>query len=299
LLFYTDYVGFWRFSVPDWATLAEQVEFNGMQLLKAPAYLCFFLPVLGFASGLLQVTGIVLTVGTVRGAFRGVSRANFHPLMGALFCYLPVVLLWNYSLADRFLLLFVPLLYHGAVAEIGSVLAPMRELLKPGGETGQRIAAGVLSSLILVLIGYAAYRCLWVMPAGTREASAERAALGEQKQQAYEWLRDNSEAGDRLIAYEDVVAYLATGRQGMRPITPSTASFYLQDREALQPDLDRLPGTSVVIRAHYWIISPDDYSLEHGEEFLVEATADSLDSVPVAFTSEDGRVLVYDLGEAR
>ncbi|MDA1314695.1 MAG: phospholipid carrier-dependent glycosyltransferase [Acidobacteria bacterium] len=186
LLFYTDYVGFWRFSVPDWATLAEQVEFNAMQVLRTPAYLCFFLPVLGFASGALQVTGIVLSVGVMRGAFRGVSRESFHPVMGALFCYLPVVLLWNYSLADRFLLLFVPLFFHGAAAEVGSVLAPMRELLKPGGETGQRIAAGILSTLIVTILGYAAYLCLWAIPAGTREGVVERAALGRQKQQAYQ-----------------------------------------------------------------------------------------------------------------
>ncbi|HUG81433.1 MAG TPA: phospholipid carrier-dependent glycosyltransferase [Bryobacterales bacterium] len=298
LLFYTDYIGFWRFSVPDWATLAKQLEFNGMQILKAPAYLCFFLPVLGFASGGLQATGIVLTVGIVRGLFRGVSRTTFHPVMGALFCYLPVVLLWNYSLADRFLLLFVPLLYHGAAVEIGSVLAPMRELLKPGGETGQRIAAGILSTLIVILLGYAAYRCLWEIPAGTREANAERAALLQQKQQAYDWLRKNSEAGDRLIAYEDVVAYLSTGRQGMRPIAPSTASFYLQDREALQPDLDRLGDTARAIEARYWLASPDDYQLEHADTYLKEATAELLDDAPVAFKSHDGRVLVYEIRAA-
>jgi hypothetical protein len=298
LLFYTDYIGFWRFSVPDWATFAEQIEFNGMQILKAPAYLCFFLPVLGFASGGLQATGVVLTVGVVRGAFRGVNRSSFHPVMGALFCYLPVVLLWNYSLADRFLLLFVPLLYHGAAAEIGSVLAPMRELLKPGGETGQRIAAGILSTLIVTLMGYAAYRCLWEIPAGTREANAERAALGVQKQQAYDWLRDNSEAGDRLIAYEDVVAYLATGRQGMRPIAPSTASFYLQDREALQPDLDRLGDTARAIKARYWLVSPDDYQLEHADTFLREATAELLEGAPVVFKSQGGTVVLYEIGAA-
>jgi hypothetical protein len=299
LLFYTDYAGFWRFSVPNWDTLAAQVEFNGMEVLKTPTYLCFFLPVLGFASGVLQATGIVLSVGIVRGVFRGVGRMTFHPIMGALFCYLPVVLLWNYSLADRFFLLFVPLFYHGATSEIGSLLRPMLELLKPGAELGQRIAAGIISTLIVTLLGSAAYRCLWTIPAGTRQGSAERAVLSEQKHQAYDWLRENSDPQDRVIAYEDVVAYLATGRQGMRPITPSTASFYLQNREALQPDLDRLADTAQAIQARYWLAAPDDYQLEHADTFLREATDELLESAPIVFESQDSTVKLYEIASRR
>ena len=187
------YLGFWRFAVPDWATLAAQIEFNGMQLIKAPAYLCFFLPVLGFASGILQTMGIVISVGIVHGALRGLRRATFHPVMGAFVCYLPVVLLWNYSLVDRFLLLFVPLLCHGAAREVGSLLAPAREAFRSGGETGQRIAASILSLLVVTLLAYASYRCLWEIPAGKRRRSEIRAAAVEQKQRAYDWLRNNSQ----------------------------------------------------------------------------------------------------------
>ena len=295
MLFYTDYLGFWRFSVPDWPTLAAQIEFNGMQLIKAPAYLCLFLPVLGFASGALQTTGVVVSVGIVHGAVRGLRRATFHPVMGAFVCYLPVVLLWNYSLMDRFLLLFVPLLYYGVAREVGSLLAPAREAFRSGGETGQRIAASLLSILIVTLLSYASYQCLWEIPAGKRRSSESRAAAAEQKQQAYDWIRKNSQPDDRLIAYEDAILFLETGRHGLRPIAPSTASFYLQSREALQADIDRLADTAIAIGARYWLVASDDYQLEHADTFLRDATSDLLRSAPITYQTEDGAVRIHDI----
>ncbi|MDA1258689.1 MAG: hypothetical protein O3C10_12760, partial [Chloroflexi bacterium] len=128
-------------------------------------------------------------------------------------------------------------------------------------------------------------------PAASRRLKTGYSATG-----CYDWLRGNSDADDRLIAYEDVVAYLATGRQGMRPIATSTASFYLQDREALQPDLDRLSDTARAIQARYWLVAPDDYQLEHADTFLREATAELLDGAPVVFKSQDGSVLLYEIG---
>ena len=298
LLFYTDYVGFWWFAVPDWATLAEQLEFNGMQLLKAPAFLCFFLPVLGFsASGALQAAGIALGVGIVRGAFRGARPETLHPVAGAFVLYLPVVLLWNFSLASRFLLLFVPFLYHGAASEIGSLLTPVRESFRRGGETGQRIAAAILAILIVGLIGFASYRCFWRIPQGNLGFSRERAALSEEKESAYRWIRENTQDRDHLVAYEDVLLYFATGRRALRPIAPSTASFYLQDLEALQPDIDRLGDTARATQARYWLVAEDDYHLEHADTYLREATEQLLEGAPVVFESPGGAVRVYEVGE--
>jgi len=299
LLFYTDYVGFWRFAVPDWTTFGEQLEFNGMQLLKAPAYLCFFLPLLGFsAGGMLQASGIALSVGIVRGAFRGARSVTIHPVAGAFILYLPIVLLWNFSLAGRFLLLFVPFLYHGAAQEIGSLLQPAREAFRKSGERSQRVAAVILCTLIVGLIGYAAHRCLWRIPQGSRAFAWERAALNEEKESAYQWIRENTDAGDHLVAYEDVVLYFRTGRQALRPIAPSTASFYLQDLEVLQPDIDRLGDTARATHARYWLVSEDDYHLEHADTYLREATAELLLEAPVVFESPGGLVKLHDLIEA-
>ena len=80
-----------------------------------------------------------------------------------------------------------------------------------------------------------------------------------------------------------------------RPIAPSTASFYLQSREALQPDLDRLADTAVAIGARYWLVAPDDYQLEHADTFLRDATSDLLRSAPVTYQTEDGAVRIHDL----
>ena len=48
VLFYTSYLGFWKFSVPDVSTLQAMVSFNFAELLKQPARLCFLLPAQAF-----------------------------------------------------------------------------------------------------------------------------------------------------------------------------------------------------------------------------------------------------------
>ena len=54
VLFYTSYLGFWKFSVPDVSTLQAMVSFNFAELLKQPARLCFLLPAQAFSPMLLQ-----------------------------------------------------------------------------------------------------------------------------------------------------------------------------------------------------------------------------------------------------
>ena len=81
----------------------------------------------------------------------------------------------------------------------------------------------------------------------------------------------------------------------MRPIAPSTASFYLQDLDALQPDLDRLGDTAEAMGARYWLVSSDDYHLEHADTQLREATKDLLRETPVVFESPKRHVRVHDL----
>jgi len=244
---------------------------------------------------MLQASGIALSVGIVRGVFRGARSVTLHPLAGAFVLYLPVVLLWNFSLAGRFLLLFVPFLYHGAAQEIGALLRPAREAFREGGERGQRIAAVILCTLIVGLIGYASHRCFWLILQSSRGASLERAALSEEKESAYQWVRENTKAGDHLVAYEDVVLYFRTGRQVLRPIAPSTASFYLQDLEALQPDIERLGDTARATHARYGLVSEDDYHLEHADTHLREATEELLLEAPVVFESSSGHVKLHDL----
>ena len=96
------------------------------------------------------------------------------------------------------------------------------------------------------------------------------------------------------MAYEDVLLFLHTGRQAIRPISPSTAAFYLQDKEPLERDLAGISDTAIGTGARYWLHAEDDYHLNTAEDFLMEATRSLLAAKRLVFQSGDV-VRIYDI----
>ena len=298
LLFYTSYSGFWRLSVPDASTLLAQVQFNLVEMLKAPAMLCFHLPVGGFQGGLWQAVAIAISFLIVKGVFRERGPRTWHGVHFALLCHVPIVLLWNYTLMERLLLPFLPLFLLGAVAEGRGIIGRPLVVWRQRMPWGQRIAGTLITVALGALVAYGGYRALWVIPAHTARQTAQRAALSVHKQAAYDWIARQTAPDHRFIAYEDGVLFLHTGRQAMRPIATSTAAFYQQDMAPLEHDLEHLGDTAVAIGARYWLVAEDDYHLESAGEFLREATSDRLKGLPIAFESGNA-VRVYDLSAPR
>ena len=298
LLFYTSYLSFWRLSVPDMATLLAQLQFNLVELLKAPAMLCFHLPVWGFQGGLWQAVTISISFLVVKGAFRGPSRGDpprgWHPVHFLLLGHVPIVLLWNYTLMERLLLLFLPLFLWGAAVEGEQIVRQAQDAWSRRAPRAQRVAASLLTAAIAVLAVYGAYRALWTIPGHTSAQNTRRSVLAAHKQAAYEWIRGHTGSQDRFVAYEDGLLFLHTGRTAMRPIATRTAAFYQQEMAPLDQDLAHLGDTVAAIGARYWVVAEDDYHLESADEFLQEATGDLLSDYPAVFESGDA-VRIYDL----
>jgi len=301
LLYYTSYGGYWRFCVPDWATFIAQFNRMFLELLKHPSVVCFFLPAAGFATPTMQTFAIAVSAGVVFGIVGRVrlqpgnrSRLGLdrlHPLHWAALAYLPFVLLWNYALMTRFWLPFVPLLLAGAGFELQRLYRAVRNSLRVPA-VADRIAAGVFALLIAALPAYGAWRYVTTR-SGLAGAAQVRAELLPHKRAAYGWLSANAAPSDRVIAYEDVVAFLYTGLQGMRPLSLSTAAVYLQDEAVLNRDLRRLGDAAERIGADYWIVSPDDYSHESATEQVNAAVETYVLPLQIAFQS--GPVRIYRL----
>ncbi len=298
LLFYTSYTDFWRLSVPDLSTFMAQVQFNLVEMLKAPAMLCFHLPIGGFQGGWWQAAAIAISFLIVKGVFRERGPRSWHGVHFALLCHVPIVLLWNYTLMERLLLLFLPLFLWGAVAEGRGLVGRAIEVWRQRGPWGQRIAGALITAGVGSLLAYGAYRALWVIPGHTARQIAQSTALAVHKQAAYDWIARETAPDHRFIAYEDGLLFLHTGRQAMRPIATSTAAFYRQDMAPLKHDLEHLGDTARAIGARYWLVAEDDYHLESASEFLREATSGRLRGLPIAFESGDA-VRIYDLSEPR
>jgi hypothetical protein len=206
--------------------------------------------------------------------------------------YAVAALLWNYSLMDRFLLLFLPLFYAGLWTEASHFVAMLRATLrvKHGAE---KVLAGLLG-ILLVAVGVGAARhyagSLPARSQGLRRAEGER-----EKQEAYAWIQRNTKAEARFLAYEDVSLYLYTGRQSVRPVAFSTEAFYRKDESVLARDLDRIFDTPRAIGARYWLMSDDDFRLETGTPRILERIASIQATLPVVFQSGGGRVRIYEL----
>lgn len=295
MLFYTSYLGFWKFSVPDLATLREQVFFNLLEFLKTPAVLVFLVPAAGFVGVLWQGAGVALSAAVLRGVFQGANPKTWHPIHFIFLFHIPLVLLWNYTLMQRFLLFFLPLFLWGASREIQMIVKGARDVFQQRKPLADRLAASLFLALVSGLLLHAAYREAWASPAATSEFQRHRETLAQEKDEAYRWIRENTSRDDRFIAYEDVNLYLHTGRQALRPLATSTASFFRQNRAILDRELEHLADAARVVGARYWLVAPDDFHLESGEEFIQKATAGLLDGSQAVFTTQGGNVKIYDV----
>ena len=126
--------------------------------------------------------------------------------------------------------------------------------------------------------------------------SRNRAALLQEKLEAYSWIASSSPLDARVVAYEDASLYLYTGRQAIGPFTFTTAEFF--DPARLEEDLDHLGDVPAAIGARYWIDSDDDYGFEWPEAYAKFHDRMKLigEKLPVVFRSNGGHVRIYLLG---
>lgn len=296
LTFYTNYAGFWRMTTPDWEAFTAQALFNLTELLKHPAGLCFLLPAAGRTGGLVQAVAIALSCGVFKGVFEAASKRPAYPLHFMLLACAPIVVAWNYTLMLRFLLPFTPLLYFGAWREMKALGGVCIEKLRGRAPAAEKAIAAVMGIGIAILAGYGVREMVWRSYPSLARASAARSSHLLPRLEAYRWIREQTDQGDRFISYDDVELYLYTGRQGMRPMAFSTAAFYLQDEKILDRDLERLDDVARGVSANYWVVTDRDYDLETADIQLREATRDLTEGLAVVFESQDRSVRIVDLG---
>ena len=134
------------------------VSFNFTELLKQPAMLCFLLPAQAFSPMLLKMLAIALSFVVVKGVVGQVRACGWHPAHSALAFTIPFVLVWNYTLMDRFLLPFLPIFLAGAYREVRWVLRATREVLRSARPRSERLVSVVMA------LGVVRSKCLYRQP---------------------------------------------------------------------------------------------------------------------------------------
>ena len=155
MLYYTSYLGFWKLSVPDLETFRLMVTFHFGELLRHPAAMTFHIPVVGFSGGIvLRALSVAVSMGIAKGLWTLARSRGFHPAVLTFVATLPIVIVWNFALLDRFLLPFLPLFLAGAYTEIRFVARSALDVLRSGKPMADRAIASILLGLITWLAGY-------------------------------------------------------------------------------------------------------------------------------------------------
>jgi 4-amino-4-deoxy-L-arabinose transferase-like glycosyltransferase len=295
-LYYTSYVKYWRLSVPRFSMFLQVLNANVRALVEgAPLY--FLEPTLGITNSLIgKAIGGIVSAGVVAGILRQARNQEWKPIHFIFVFYSAVVLLWSYPAMDRFLLPFLPLFCVGLWVEGKRLVRMLVASLHDACPAGERVLAGVMLTGVIILVGIA----VWNYGSGYRPQLSgmgeQRSRLMQEKAEAYQWIRQNTDPEARVVAYEDASLYLYTGRQAVPPIVLSTESLYTRKRNVLERELAHITDAAVAVRARYWLTSEDDFrDFVNARASMKERVANLMSPLPEVYHSRDGRVRLYDI----
>ncbi len=292
-LYYTSYAGFWRADVLTHGVFWQTVRNNIMSALLQPA--SYFINATHIRAPVLALVLLVsLSAILFRGGTRLATSAERQPIYFALGFYLIPILVWDYAAMDRFFLPFLPLIVAGIWREAQHVASQVRGAPRGKGRNERATAVCFLCLAGIVLAWGIAVSWTGEIRS-VAKTSRTRAALLDEKRQAYTWLQQNSPQDSRVIAYEDVSVYLYSGRQALRPVIFSAAGVNRLD--ILNSDLACITSSAAPLGAKYWLVSDDDFGYEwepansraRQKEKEMEQTLDPL------FRSSPGSLRIYAL----
>ena len=297
--YYHSYREAWRLSIPNMDALRAMLSENLRDLLTTPSSLVLFPPLGGEGS----YAGVLLSVTLTFGIAAGVLRLGRDGGWGAIHFIFPLyaaaAMLWNYAIMDRFLLLFLPVFYAGAWREATHLAGMVRRSLEPRRPLADRVVAVALGLALAGVAGWSARHYLGGLRPQLRSLGSQRAALLEEKKQAYDWVRRHTDAAERFVACEDAALYLYTGRQALWPMAFTTGAFYLRDGAMVAGQVNHFEDVARHIGARYWLSAEGDYWLEGRDPAVAAKLAQWGVRFPVLFRSSGGRVRIHDLSSLR
>lgn len=292
--FYTDYVGFqWRMGIPTVGAFFTMIKENCLQLVSSPG---------PFLAGAFDRRSWLLTAGmsaiVLSGVVRQLRRTEWRAFAFVIVPYLLVVILWPFPIMERFLLPFLPLFLVATLLESKRLLTLARTNFRPPTSLGKRILAAAICAILLGYAAFSGWTYLFRDRRELREAADAQGRTLEERREVYSWIRDHTPVGAKIVAYDDVLLFLYSRRQALRPIAMLPASAYSEGSGSHSPDLAQdLAHMSDAPReagATYWLVTGDDFSLEAEREKITSRQNEITAALPVVFRSSGGFAKVYD-----
>ncbi len=260
LLYYVDYVryqflnvGFDNLATVAWKNI-DQILY-GMGSLALPK-LAANLPV----KILTQVIAFAMIAGTVRLVRRGamIQYAAFAVVSTAM------LLIWHFPPNERFVLPLLPLLAAGLLTELQH-LAKMLRAAFSHRDAGQRVMAGIFAAIAAAIFGGALIVQGYVTFVFLHASAQSKIAKLRDLQAAYSWISENTPPSSAILAYDDPLLYLYTGRRGnYLPLLPRW--WYAEDHAAITGAYRDVVNYCRERGLSYVLFTSEDLSRETGED---------------------------------
>jgi hypothetical protein len=292
-LYYTSYTGYWKAdTLSNHVFLANLGKSVGRCLFQPAEY---FLNPSGVRPAALAIfLSACLSAVAFRGVIRQASAYGWKPIHFAIALYVLPVAIWNYAATDRFFLPFLPLLGAGMWIEVKSLAKKVLASWKKNGDIEAKITSGFFCLVGAALLSVICASWWWNINS-LAALSESRAKLLAEKREAYAWLRESSPLDGRVLAYEDALAFLYSGRQSLRPTIFSPAGVYRPD--VFKSELSCITSSGKPIGAGYWIVAEDDFQFEwEPANYRVKVKETEIETaLNPLFRSGQGRVRIYRL----
>ena len=227
LIYYTDYFRNQLYSL-SWSDLHLYVWRNVDSLLWGLGGL--IVPKVT-GSWLLKILSEVIAVAMIAGIVRMVRRGQ--GVLYATFAAIGAVLLCvcTFPANERLALPFFPLALAGLLVEMEHFFETARVGLRHKDRSQRVAASGLIAVFALILAGALALQIYVGQVFMHDDAEHHRARIAA-RIPAYDWARTNLPADASVLATEDVMFYLHTGRHAMRASLPPSL-WYREDRAGI------------------------------------------------------------------
>jgi hypothetical protein len=297
--YYTSYSQFqWGMGVPSLAAFGQMVLLNLFAIAASPG------PILVGAFGgafgkAVFFASMLLAVPLWIGLGRKSRNSDWRVVIFTMFFYCCVILVWPYPQPERFLLPFLPVLLAGLWCELRRIGTLAITKVREPGAPSQRffpltVPATAAAIFFFFLLALGVWNSVVVDPRARRAGSASLAATLTQREQAYQWIREHTEPGERVGAWQDAVLYLYTGRQSLRPVAILPQAIYHYDQASLEKDLAHICDAPRHAQVRYWLTAPDDFRLESHRKELAARMAQVAGVLPMVYRSQDGSVQILN-----
>jgi hypothetical protein len=286
-LYYTNYLGFHLkfvtlhdLPILFWTNLAGYFSGIGQLLI--------FNPDDGFwATQLSRITSFAALMGVYR-LVRKTGKIQF----AAYGIGLSVMLLfWHYSPSARFLYALFPLLLAGFAMEVTHILRMLAAgFRKP--KKDERAAAALGSCAMAAYLGLFVWFTYLGLATLMPAMLSGRRELAQRNQATYEWIRTQTAADAKFLAYDDAMLYLYTDRHAIgSPVPPNL--LFLGDDAGIDAYVKKIPSTAKAKGLDYILLTDTDFSRDLNSERLtiLRKAIEEDHEFEIAFTGK--RSIIY------